>query len=79
MLSKEDEKLLKRAAKIIAEYTKSKRGDLLPQMVSIRKALLEIEVVNIPFECENVPSERILCITNSLGNIILENAKEIIF
>ncbi len=79
MISKEDEEVLKQAENILSEYTRSKKEELLPQMVVVRQALMKMGIMEIPFECECNNSERILRAINSLGNIILENAKEIIF
>jgi len=79
MISKEDEEVLKQAENILSEYARSKKEELLPQMVVVRQALMKMDIMEIPFECECSNSERILRAINSLGNIILENAKEIIF
>ncbi len=79
MLSEEDKKLLKEGDELISKYAKSRDNDLLPLMLSIWKALSEIDATSIPFDCECVNLEKILRIKVSLGNIILNNAKEIVF
>lgn len=79
MLSKEDLALMGKAEELLRKYQKKTERSLLPQMVSIRKELSEIEIPEIPFNSDSVYPERILSIMTSLANIILANAKEIIF